>query len=178
MSAPGPGWVETWMPRPFAQEMNPENDMGESLLRTWSASRFDFSSRSPKTVFTQPESNTDEDTLSAPSPLSRLKLKSSIDRGYHALQARLHGPEERPEPPPLGDGLSGTEAVLAAGPETQNMAKSMASLGCRRRTFDAEFTEAYARLSTVTIDVTRRSSAPGRCRRRSVFRSGARRSAP
>ena len=50
-SVMGPGCVKTWMPRPFAQEMNPGDNSGESLLRRWSASRLNISSRSPKVCF-------------------------------------------------------------------------------------------------------------------------------
>ncbi len=50
-SAYDPGCVKTWMPAPFAQEMNPGDNPGESLLRRRSASRLNISSRSLKICF-------------------------------------------------------------------------------------------------------------------------------
>ncbi len=46
-----PGCVKTWMPGPFAQEMNPGDNTGESLLRRRSASRLNISSRAPEICF-------------------------------------------------------------------------------------------------------------------------------
>ena len=46
-----PGCVKTPMPRPSAQQLNPEGNVGESLLRLRSTSRLNISSRSPINSF-------------------------------------------------------------------------------------------------------------------------------
>ncbi len=51
MSQVDPGCVKTPVPRPSAQQLNPEGNVGESLLRLRPTSRINISSRSPKYSF-------------------------------------------------------------------------------------------------------------------------------
>ncbi len=71
-SAPDPGCVKTWMPRPFAQEMNPGDNTGESLLRRSSASRLNISSRSLKICFHTAWTHSGPKT---PRPISQCSLE-------------------------------------------------------------------------------------------------------
>ncbi len=51
MSLVGPGCVKTRMPRPSAQQLDPEGNVGESLLRLRPTSRINISSLSPGISF-------------------------------------------------------------------------------------------------------------------------------
>ena len=51
MSALGPGCVKTPTPRPSAQQLNPDGNVGDTLLRRRPNSRLNISSRSPKNSF-------------------------------------------------------------------------------------------------------------------------------
>ena len=72
-----PGCVKTRTPRPSAQQLNSEGDVGESLLRLRSTSRINISSRSPKNSFYTVWVTSGSPAWASECPLLGVKRKSN-----------------------------------------------------------------------------------------------------